>query len=71
MATDIFRYTTDILKVEEPCLTYSCEMMFGVEPPDDADDPAYTTVCYSQCALNNNIPDTTCSKLPSFEEVTL
>ena len=50
---------------------YSCEMMFGVEPPDDADDPAYTTVCYSQCALNNNIPDTTCSKLPSFEEVTL
>ena len=28
MATDIFPYTADILKVEEACLAYSCDMMF-------------------------------------------
>ncbi len=48
---------------------YSCEMMFGVEPPEDADDPAYTTDCYSLCALANNVPDTKCSKLPDMNEV--
>ena len=48
---------------------FSCEMMFGVEPPEDADDPAYTTSCYSLCAIANNVPDTKCSKLPEMEEV--
>ena len=28
----------------------SCEMMFGVCPPKDEDDPAYKEKCYSSCS---------------------
>jgi hypothetical protein len=27
----------------------SCEMMFGIQPPNDADDPAYKESCFANC----------------------
>ena len=29
--------------------TYSCEMRFGVTPPDEKDDPIYSESCFITC----------------------
>lgn len=29
----------------------SCEMNFGIMPPLESNDPAYTEKCYSTCSL--------------------
>jgi hypothetical protein len=43
---------------------YSCEMIFGIDPPLDSQDEAFSETCYSQCALTacGSGPIITCAK---------
>lgn len=43
---------------------YSCELMFGVPAPPDAEDEAYLEPCYVACLKSNSPPpSTTCDKV--------